>query len=92
MDKTQAIKMMDLYCGRFESVPNRLKVIKFRRLKSGGWVFGVFVAYQGEVKEVTNFFAIAYDKPLKEKVDNWETRGNPGYDLEDWVNELNNAR
>ena len=83
--------MMDLYCERFDGGPNQLKVVKFRRFKNGGWAFGVFVAYKGKVKEVTNFFAIANDKPLTEKGDNWETRANPGYDLEDWVNEVNHC-
>jgi hypothetical protein len=86
MDQARALKVGQRFIG-----DNILKVVKYRKVGQGdrGWRFGVFVASDGKVVEVTNYVAIALGFPCTEsqETQNWEARANPGYDLQTFVNE-----
>jgi hypothetical protein len=82
-----------LEIGRQQIGSNPLYVQTVNRLSSGAKDVVILVGVQFpegqiEVKEVTNYFAIATGcGRLTEKFGHWRLRINPGYDVTEFVNE-----
>lgn len=87
MDKATAAQRL-----KADVVPGtKPKVVKYRRMDSGRWYFGVFacVVFRGEtmVEDVTNLFGPCVGREVKcnNRTNNWEINANIGYDIQTWV-------